>query len=250
MNETQLTHSLIKTRELEIANYLEFLKIATESQANITAKSGNDSLSLSLNKDLTHTLKANVLLLLYSAMEATLIQLLDEMYEVIGGNCNSTDELNEALLDLAVATFKETKNQSQTITSPIHKSIFQSWMTDWKGRKKAKDKRVGGISGSVDGLIFFRQLKKFGVLSKQCERPPDHLSHHSLQKVKNRRNELAHGESSFIDLGRDLSLQELIEDTRCVFQTLIEITAEVDRFLKNRSYLAAPATLNSEVKEL
>ncbi|MGL4603269.1 MAG: MAE_28990/MAE_18760 family HEPN-like nuclease [Iodobacter sp.] len=240
MVNVPLTDALLGDRSIEVLAYLEFLKVAVERRSTITAKDGE--LQLPLTLELTHTLKANLVLLLYSAMEATLIQLLDEMHEAIGANCSSADALNAQLLRVVLRTVKKDTNSTVLHSvSPLHISLFQYWMDDWKNRTSGKDKRVDGISGSVDNRVFYEQLKKFGVIAKTPnDRPPAHLTHVALQTIKTNRNELAHGEKSFTDLGRDLAVQTLESYSLAVFETLRKIATEVDNYLQGRLYLAQP----------
>ncbi|GAB1394769.1 hypothetical protein MASR1M60_29330 [Rhodocyclaceae bacterium] len=241
MSQVPLTESLLSDRSIEVNAYLEFLKVAVERRAMLSAMDGE--LQFPLTLELTHTLKANLVLLLYSAMEATLVQLLDEMHDAIGANCSSVDALNAQLLRLVLRTVK--KDPKATVlssASPLHTSLFQYWMDDWTSRTSGKDKRVDGISGSVDSLVFYEQLKKFGVVAQTSnDRPPAHLTDVALQKVKNNRNELAHGEKSFTDLGRELAVPTLETDSLAVFDTLRRIAAEVDNYLQGQRYLAQPA---------
>lgn len=241
MSQVQLTDDLLRQRDLEIRAYLDFLKVAVERRAMLSARDGE--LQFPLTLELTHTLKANLVLLLYSAMEATLVQLLDEMHDAIGANCSSADALNAQLLRVVLKTVKkDPKSTVLSSASPLHTSLFRYWMDDWKSRTSGKDKRVDGISGSVDSLVFYEQLKKFGVVAQTTnDRPPAHLTDIALQKVKTNRNELAHGEKSFTDLGRDLAVPTLEADALAVFDTLQKIAAEVDNYLKGRRYLALPA---------
>lgn len=243
MSHVQLTDDLLSQRNLEISAYLDFLKVAVERRATLSAKDGE--LQFPLTLELTHTLKANLILLLYSAMEATLVQLLDEMHDAIGTNCSSADALNTQLLRVVLKTVKkDSKSTVLSSASPLHESLFQYWMDDWKSRTTGKDKRVDGISGSVDSLVFYEQLKKFGVVAQtRNDRPPAHLTDVALQKVKANRNELAHGEKSFTDLGRDLAVPTLETDSMAVFDTLRKIAAEVDNYLLDRRYLAQPAAV-------
>lgn len=240
MRQVPLTKSLLSDRSTEVTAYLEFLKVAVERRAVLSAKDGE--LQFPLTLELTHTLKANLVLLLYSAMEATLIQLLDEMHDAIGANCSSADALNAQLLRVVLRTVK--KDSQTTVlssASPLHTSLFRYWMDDWTSRTSGKDKRVDGISGSVDSLVFYEQLKKFGVVAKTPnDHPPAHLTDIALQKVKTNRNELAHGEKSFTDLGRDLSVESLATDSLTVFDTLRNIATEVDNYLRDQRYLAQP----------
>lgn len=242
MSQVTLTESLLSDRSLEVNAYLEFLKVAVERRAILSAKDGE--LQFPLTLELTHTLKANLVLLLYSAMEATLVQLLDEMHDAIGANCSSVDALNAQLLRLVLRTVKkDSKANVLSSASPLHTSLFRYWMDDWTSRASGKDKRVDGISGSVDSLVFYEQLKKFGVVAPTSnDRPPAHLTDAALQKIKTSRNELAHGEKSFTDLGRDLAVPTLEIDSLAVFDTLRKIAAEVDDYLEDRRYLAASAT--------
>jgi hypothetical protein len=243
MSQIQLTDDLLNQRELEIRAYLNFLKVAVERRAVLSARDGE--LQFPLTLDLTHTLKANLVLLLYSAMEATLVQLLDEMYDAIGANCSSADVLNAQLLRVVLKTVKKDSKSTVLLSvSPLHTSLFRYWMDDWKSRTSGKDKRVDGISGSVDSLVFYEHLKKYGVVAQTTnDRPPAHLTDISLQKVKTNRNELAHGEKSFTDLGRDLAVPTLETDSLAVFDTLRKIAAEVDNYLLGRRYLAQPAAV-------
>lgn len=241
MSQVQLTDDLLSQRDLETRAYLDFLKVAVERRATLSARDGE--LQFPLTLELTHTLKANLVLLLYSAMEATLVQLLDEMHDAIGANCSSADALNAQLLRVVLRTVKkDSKSTVLSSASPLHTSLFRYWMDDWKSRTSGKDKRVDGISGSVDSLVFYEQLKKFGVVAQTTnDRPPAHLTDIALQKVKTNRNELAHGEKSFTDLGRDLAVPTLETDSLAVFDTLRKIATEVDNYLLGRRYLALPA---------
>ena len=253
MSQVALTEALLNERSVEVTTYLEFVKVAVERRAVLTAKDG--AIVLPLSQELTHTLKANLVLLLYSATEATLIQLLDEMHDVIGNNCSSADALNGELLRVVLMKVRMDKSTAALKSAaPLHQSLFAYWISDWQSRTSAKDKRIDGISGSVDGLVFYKQLRKFGVLAPTPDdKPPNHLTSPALQMVKTKRNQLAHGEQSFTDLGRDLSVEFLETNSLAVFDTLRKIAAEVDKYLRDQRYLAqppspaaAPAAANTE----
>lgn len=240
MSNIPLTDALLVERRSEVINYLDFLKVAVERRAVLTAKDG--AVTFSLSPELTHTLKANLVLLLYSVTEATLIQLLDEMHDFIGGNCSSADDLNGELLRVVLRTIKKDKAATlHTAAAPLHQSLFVYWISDWRSRVSGKEKRVDGISGSVDGLVFYEQLKKFGVVAPTPNnKPPRHLTSPALHAIKTKRNLLAHGEKSFTDLGRELSVESLEADSYAVFETLRRISDEVDAYLRDRRYLARP----------
>lgn len=235
----ELTAALLRLRGREVVGYLRFLQLALENDSYIATE--RVGARQALNKGVTHTLKSNLCLLLYSAMEATLVQLLDEMYEVIGSNCRGADQLNAQLLLMVAQNFKGRKtgaSESNT-KAPLHESLFEAWIADWKAQATAKEKRSDGISGSVDSRAIAKQLRRFGVIPQTPTDTPAHLSSPALQRAKYRRNALAHGEKSFTDLGKDLAFEELREDARQVFRVLVSVAQEVNTFLLNRRYLAA-----------
>jgi hypothetical protein len=245
MMHVQLTEELLRTRARELIVYLRFLRVALENDASVSARAGN--LQLPLDKALTHMMKANVCLLLYSAMEASLVQLLDEMHLTIGQNCQGTDQLNAQLLLVVARHFKASRRDltRANTTAPIHESLFKVWLDDWQDRDQRR-KREGGVSGSVDSLTIFKQLNRFGMFSPDATKPPAHLTHKALQSTKSRRNQLAHGERSFAELGQDLAFEELRRDAIAIFRTLKSITVEVNTFLEQRRYLAERALIPIE----
>lgn len=238
-----LTKALLRSRAQELMVYFRFLRVALEKDAHIRARAEQ----LHLDKTLTHMMKANVCLLLYSAMEACTIQLLDEMHDAIGQSCQGADQLNGQLILMVARHFRTSKTDitSANTSSPIHESLFNSWLADWKDRNQ-REKREAGLSGSVDSLSIYNRLMRFGMFSLDAKRPPAHLTHSALRSVKERRNQLAHGELSFADLGQGLAFEELFRDALAVFRTLRSISREVNAFLQRRGYLAEPALLPIE----
>ncbi len=240
MIQLPLTKNLLRERWHELVVYLRFLKIALDKDAVVSARGGE--LQLKLDKSLTHMMKANVCLLLYSTMEACMVQLLDEMHEVIGQNCEGADQLNSQLVLVVARHFKYSKTDpsKENTSSPLHKSLFNAWLMDWQDRTQ-REKREFGLSGSVDSLAIFKRLSRFGMFPPDVTKPPQHLTHNALKSTKWRRNQLAHGERSFADLGQDLALEELTKDAIAVFRTLRRIAEEVNTFLQQQRYLANPA---------
>ena len=67
---------MLRERAHEVVAYVRFLRVAVERDATVTATPGQ---RLAINKNLTHTLKANLYLLLYSTVEACMTQLVEDM---------------------------------------------------------------------------------------------------------------------------------------------------------------------------
>lgn len=233
------TMDLLRTRGREMHSYLTFLELAVENDAHVTTDNGQRQLAL--DKALTHVLKANVTLLLYSVMEASTVSLLDEMHDTIGKNCGGADLLNDQLFLVVARSFKGSKSDvtQNNMQRPLHEHLFKAWLRDWNDRSQ-REKRQIGLSGGVDSLEIFSQLQRFGVFPSNLIKPPTRLTNKALQSTRTRRNRLAHGEVSFEDLGQTLAFASLCAEVRAVFRTLRRVTLEVDTFLQQRRYLATP----------
>lgn len=238
------TMDLLRTRGAEMLSYLSFLELAVENNSYISTNE-NDK-KISLDKPLTHVLKANVSLLLYSAMEASTVSLLDDMHDAIGKNCKSADLLNDQLFLVVARSFKGRKTDvtSSNMCRPLHEHLFKTWLSDWSDRDQ-KEKRQMGLSGGVDSLEIFSQLQRFGVFPSTLAKPPPRLAHKALQHTRSRRNRLAHGEISFEELGQTLAFTSLKTEAQAVFRTLRRIALEVDTYLQQKLYLATPSTEES-----
>lgn len=233
------TMDLLRTRGREMLSYLTFLDLAVENDAQIIADNGQRQLAL--DKALTHVFKANVSLLLYSTMEASTVSLLDDMHDAIGKNCGGADLLNDQLFFVVARSFKGRKTDVTPTNTrrPLHEHLFKAWLNDWNDRNQ-REKRQVGLSGGVDSLEIFSQLQRFGVFPPDQIKPPPRLAHKALQSTRVRRNRLAHGEVSFEELGQTLAFPLLRAEVRAVFRTLRRVTLEVDAFLQQGLYLAAP----------
>ena len=144
---------LLRTRAREAVTYLQFLDVATDINATITVSSPINQKSATVSRELTNTLKANLYLLLYSAMEATLVQLIDEIHEAVKSHDISVDALHQELFLHVTREFKRSTTDvaHNTLAAPIGVAVMQFWSKQWQGKSNAKDKRTGQISGNVDG---------------------------------------------------------------------------------------------------
>lgn len=237
----ELTHALLRDRAREMLGYMRFLRLALENDAQVVA--AHSAQAHPLRKGLTHTLKANVYLLLYSSMEAVLVQLLDEMHEAIAQHCRGADELNAQLVLMVARSFKtrSTDLDLDNTHAPLDKALFAAWVDDWRARTKAADKRTAGLGGNVDSRAILQQLQRYGVLTVEPKDAPPRLKHEAMQRAKQHRNELAHGEKSFADLGRDLTFEALCDDARAVFRSLARVAQEVEAYLVQKRYRADPS---------
>lgn len=229
--KTVLSQDLLKSRRKEVTGYLRFLEKALETNATVQS---NGTVPLPLELELTHTLKANSYLLLYNTIEAVMSQLLAEIHDEIKTSNVNLDDLNPSLY---LEVIRKLKNGEEAITDsfvhPSGRPFVDYWLRDYEKRIKAN--RNPHFSGNIDGMRIKTIGLKYGFATGN-ETDDAKLTHAALQKAKNHRNTLAHGEKSFTELGRDLSYTQIRDDAVATMRTLNTIRLVVESFLSSASY--------------
>jgi hypothetical protein len=233
---TSDTQTLLRERAREVVAYLRFLKVAVERDATVGA---GPSTRLAIHKDLTHTLKANLYLLLYSTVEACMTQLVEDMHRTIAASSAGADDLCSELFLHVLHRFRAGADATEANTArPIHAGIVQRWLSDYGDAVRVNRNYL--FSGNLDGRSIHDILRKYGVVPGDQLRPDPRCTHLSLQTAKNHRNDLAHGTKSFRELGRTVAVPTLHEEARQVLRTLYYIVQAVDGYLRQQRFLRTP----------
>jgi hypothetical protein len=233
---TSDTQTLLRERAREVVAYIRFLKVAVERNATVSA---GPSTLRAIHKDLTHTLKANLYLLLYSTVEACMTQLMEDMHRTIAASSAGADDLCSELFLHVLHRFRAGADATEANTArPIQAGIVQRWLSDYSDAVKANRNYL--FSGNLDGRSIHDILRKYGVVPAGQPKPNPGCTHLSLQTAKNHRNDLAHGTKSFRELGRTVAVPTLHEEARQVLRTLYNIVQAVDGYLQQQRFLRAP----------
>ncbi|MCQ9121608.1 hypothetical protein MUU45_001158 [Rodentibacter pneumotropicus] len=201
-----------------------------------------------VSNELMHTLKSSGILLLYSLSEAIASTLMREIHEhfknELDSNRLNVRKINERLMKKIIEHHKSPNKITgyiiQHINKPrvnsIEKILFQEWLEFY--RKKVEDENKSPwFSGNVDnrsitelGEIYgFYQLIEPNIFtSQQCN---------TLVRVKNGRNQLAHGKTSFIDYGTNLAVADLESFSQDIFGYLENLMSIINRYLENKNYI-------------
>lgn len=238
MKNLPVTQKLLAERREEIFAYLRFLRAALSRDASISYSGQRRAFDFSVKKELTHTLKANTYLLLYSVVEAILTQSMQEIHAAIGGSGVELDDLHPKLFLQVLRRFKasSTDASDSNLFQPCGRSIVEFWINDYK--KRDKDNKNYLFSGNIDGQVICDIGLNYGFASGDKAQDA-HLRHKSLSTTKSKRNLLAHGEVSFRDCGRNLTQPDLENDAIGLLRCLRNFTRTVDRYLGERRYVKA-----------
>ena len=217
------THEVFEDRKSEIEFYYSVMvDIDDESK---------DTLNTVDNQRFFRIMKSNFLLMLYNLVEATFTTGMLEIYErVKQDNCAYEaviDEIQNIWRDYKVKEVYKPDSGLATYTNRVRKIV-----TDiTQNTPMILSKAMLGINGNLNAKqikdICDRHRIRYRVTDDQL----------ILEKVKKKRNALAHGDESFSRCARDLTLADLeaIKDTVLLF--ISEILAGMDAYYDNKQYL-------------
>lgn len=216
----------LQIRGDEVIEFLELIKFF-EATEKIRDDSGNLH---TINSSLRNSLKAKVFLLLYNLIESTMRESIRHIHDT---------------LDAREITFNQLRNT-------FRKEILKRVKSDKVGLDELYNKTVLDIStqllaatfksnaifsGNIDHQEICSQAKIYGFSTQTEYGETRHGS--NLKTIKDKRNDLAHGNSSFAEIGGNYSHAELENFTNEVLSYLESITTHIANYLSQRDYLAS-----------
>ncbi len=170
-------------------------------------------------------LKSTFVLLLYNTIEATVSMVFEEIHDKL--SVEHYSDLAPKLQEIWVQyhfynKIKPTlikKCMDDTFAKTLGFPTFAEFTT-----------RIKLFSGNLDSRKIDELLKKYGIgVLKTKDRG-------KLVSVKDIRNKLAHGESTFKEACRNMTAEELNQLRKVVFSVLISILNQADEFLNEKKY--------------
>lgn len=183
----------------------------------------------SLSSELEKTLKANGFLLLYNLVESTMRNAIEAIFDDLRSKGISFDkikpEIQITVLQNLQICFKN--SSAQNIHSKISQISIDIITATFETEKM--------FSGNVDARVIRERAKKYGFShSTDCSKTKDGQN---LLVVRENRNDLAHGNKSFEEVGRDKTIEELLEIKEEVVEYLRQILENIKDYLDNKEYL-------------
>lgn len=225
----QILRNIFSDRKKEIDLYFELIDFL----GNVEMISG-DSDYILCNKDIERIIKAHSLLMLYNLVESTLVSGIEEVYSVLKQDeikyNDVRQEIREIWFNYKFSNTYDKKSNFDTYKKTA-KKIISSIM-----REEPIDlnRRATGISGNLDANSIRDVCKKHGIQfnsSEECN------GGYKLTKVKEQRNQLAHGTLSFVECGRDFTINDLHEIKKEVENFLEEFIVALESYYDNKEYL-------------
>lgn len=178
------------------------------------------------------SIKAGIVLMLYNAIESTVTKSLDRLHEIIIEKSLAFYDCNDSLKKLLIVYYENAKAKS----SDIHKQVpFILELNNYLGNNCTFSLSYSDLSkyytlysGNLDSKEIRAVLSKYGIVFEEQAT--------ELQTIKNMRNKLAHGESTFEEVGRELSVQQLEHMQARTFAYLEQAIEAIEEYLQEERY--------------
>ncbi len=217
------TQEVFEDRKTEIEFYFSVMVDSENEEAHV--------LNTIDNQRFFRIMKSNFLLMLYNLVEATFTTGMMEIYDqLMQEQCSYQsviDEIQNIWRDYKIKEIYKPQSALGTYTNRVHQIV----MDITQNVPVVMTKAMLGINGNLNAKQIKAICDKHRIRYRVTD---DNLT---LEKVKKKRNSLAHGDESFSHCARDLTLADLetIKDTVILF--VQEILEGMDRYCREKQYL-------------
>ncbi len=225
-------------RVAEINSFYEILSIIELENPRISANKIEDEsvveTELQINSSKVDTLRSTTYLLLYNLIESTVynsvISIFDEISDKGLKYFDIVEDVQKYWLNNQYK--HDDKKKKETIIETIMNVAIQIF-----NDTIVLASNEINYGGSLDAKTIFATAKSMRIDVGNVRRIYDENKHgQTLKEIKQKRNWLAHGEKSFIEVGSTSSYGQLEEAKSNVFDFLSEFISAVESYISNQQY--------------
>lgn len=218
MNSTKVEYNK-RLHEVEV--YFETLELLDKGDCSIKCVDilGDETIKR-IDSELSTILKANGFLLLYNLIESTIRKSLDAILISIHTSSVTYGSLSEELRKLWIK--QEGKNGNIKKIIEIANKILRKELLSF-------EKDFIDINGNIDAQKIREILKKLGGNEIKDGR--------YLKDIKDKRNNLAHGDFSFSEIGKNYTVKELIKYKNETKDYLLKVLTEIELYINSKKFL-------------
>lgn len=238
---TMTSKILFEERRSDIAKYFEFVRFIIDDKPEFVFnnKESGKSENKKIDIGMTHILKANMFILLYNLIEATIANAIEDIHTQLNNQPNlCVDKLCETITKMALKRINNNIVGNMNFTNgEVAKIVLKAWLAEHK--KLVDENKNPLFSGNVDAQVIREVALDYGFSSATDKTKTRNGG--NLVKIKKARNSLAHGSESFLNKGQETSIDSLKELKDEVFFYLEEILENIQQYLDGQSYLRPPS---------
>ena len=209
----------------EVELYFTTLQLLDKGKCSIKCVDilGNEE-TAEVDSELSTILKANGFLLLYNLIEATIRNSIDAVLNSIHSSTVTFRSLSENLKKIWIKQEAKglTYEKSQERIMLIAKTVLDNEILSF-------ERDCINTSGNIDAKKIREIIKQFG--GNEISNGRD------LKTIKDKRNNLAHGEFTFSEIGKDYTIRDLIDYKDETKQYLSSVLDEIQDYIDNQKYL-------------
>ncbi|USX14220.1 MAE_28990/MAE_18760 family HEPN-like nuclease [Oxalobacteraceae bacterium OTU3CAMAD1] len=175
---------------------------------------------IGISASLMNTMKSGVLVMLYNAVESTMTNLMQDVFDHLKTHNVDFTNLNEKMKSIVLGYSKR--------RSPV--KLVKKMTESNLGLAIACFERSDVFSGNIDCKVIRDTMTELGVTSRH------RYVDDALLKVKGERNDLAHGNKSFGDCGRAYSAADLRTLHKKIQIILSKVIIDFEAFIAAKAY--------------
>lgn len=209
----------------EVELYFDTLQLLDKGNCSIKCVDilGQEEIK-NIDSELSTIMKANGFLLLYNLVEATVRSSIDAVLNSMRTSSVTFRDLSDNLKKIWI------KQETRSINSETnYEKILQIAKNILENEILSFEKDCINISGNIDAQKIRNILKQFGGHEISNGR--------DLKTIKDKRNNLAHGEFTFSEIGKDYTVQDLIDYKDETKNYLSNVLEEIQDYIDNQKYL-------------
>lgn len=229
----ELVISEFETKVEEINEYFSFIETTTHLRLSTNHE------RIQVSATVQNVLKANIFLLLYNLVESSFKNALEKICIQISSDelkyKDVTPEIKKMWIEKEYKNFENLTIPKHTQKSEVIMKKIDDIANDiikiefYRNPEKTKN---DNISGNVDAREIKKINEKYGA---KLDTEPD-IDTNSLLTVKSKRNNLAHGDETFSECGRDYTFEKLekIKEESIVYMRFI--LSHIENFINVKKY--------------
>ncbi|MBQ0955669.1 MAE_28990/MAE_18760 family HEPN-like nuclease [Serratia symbiotica] len=214
-------------RSNEILGFLALIQFL-EDAGNEISSTSDPSNKYNITSDVRKTMKGTVYILLYNLVESTMREAISHIHDSLTSKKVEYDNLCDSLKKEILRRIKNDTVKLDSILINTKSGLGQNLSFATFNKKKL-------FSGNIDREEINDKSKIYGF-STNCDYR--HTKHgEKLTTIKQNRNDLAHGNVSFSEIGKGVSVSELGKTSSEAIAYLEAIIINIESYLNNDGYL-------------
>lgn len=211
----------------EINEYFNFVQTTTH-----LTREFDETRTIVVSETVHHVLKSNLFLLLYNLIESSFKNSLEKICTEITADELMYQNVVPQIKQMWINTKYKNFDETCAIPREIQKSKFVMNKIDTIAQDIVNIRFDSKLSGNVTPEIIKKSIKEYGLETHQISEQ----NSSSLFIIKDKRNNLAHGNESFSECGRNYTLLKLDEIKNESTNYMRFILTHIKIFIEDKKY--------------